>query len=375
MSVGGGRVKLSRFHCPYDKYFGGARRIRLSMLSGIKIWFIKSPWEDVGLLGRKTGDYLRREFADYDCDTATCKEECSAARGEINVYLPLDMPLVTAEDLARGVECLRRRRLSVLHLGKGTGAEIRFGDGTDGGYFLTSPHFCKVNGAKSLNLVYNQIKERIIGRLLAAEVCITDAANTVIDDTVKIFPGARILPFCRLCGATVVAGGATVDSSYVSDSIIEEGASVVMSHVTDSRVGACADVGPFARLRGADVGGSCRIGDFVEIKASRLADGVKSAHLAYVGDADVGAGTNIGCGAVFCNYDGCRKHRTQVGEGCFIGANVNLVAPLTVADGAYVAAGTTVTEDVGKNDFVIGRSRQQNKKKNDGADVGCNRKP
>ena len=91
----------------------------------------------------------------------------------------------------------------------------------------------------------------------------------------------------------------------------------------------------------------------------------KSAHLAYIGDAEVGARTNIGCGTVFCNYDGKRKHRTEVGEGCFIGANVNLVAPVRVGDGAFVAAGTTVTEDVDAGAFVIGRQRQTAKPRKD----------
>ena len=104
------------------------------------------------------------------------------------------------------------------------------------------------------------------------------------------------------------------------------------------------------------------MGDFVEIKGSSLGDGVKSAHLAYIGDAVVGEGTNIGCGTVFCNYDGRKKHRTEVGSGCFIGANVNLVAPLAVGDGAFVAAGTTVTRDVEGGEFVIGRARQESKR-------------
>ena len=127
-----------------------------------------------------------------------------------------------------------------------------------------------------------------------------------------------------------------------------------------ARVGKNCTVGPFAHLRkGANVGDNCRVGDFVEIKNSVVGEGTKVSHLAYVGDADVGENCNIGCGVVFCNYDGKNKHRTRVGNNCFIGSNVNLIAPVEIADGAFVAAGTTVTEGAGKGDFVIGRVRQQ----------------
>ncbi len=99
----------------------------------------------------------------------------------------------------------------------------------------------------------------------------------------------------------------------------------------------------------------------MEIKASKLSDGVKASHLSYVGDAEVGEGTNVGCGTVFCNYDGREKHKTTVGSRCFIGANTNLIAPVVVGDNAFIAAGTTVTRDVGDGSFTIGRVRQDTK--------------
>ena len=150
-----------------------------------------------------------------------------------------------------------------------------------------------------------------------------------------------------------------IENSTIIDSEIEEGASVTCSHLYHSKVGKNTTVGPFARLRDADIRDNCRIGDFVEIKNSQLNNGVKCAHLAYVGDAKVGDNTNIGCGSVFCNYDGKLKHHTEVGKNVFIGANVNLVAPLSIGDNTYIAAGTTVTKDVTDNGFVIGRVRQE----------------
>lgn len=155
--------------------------------------------------------------------------------------------------------------------------------------------------------------------------------------------GATVMPFCFLSGATV--GENTV---------------VYSSTILDSTVGKGCSVGPYAFLRGgAKVGDGCRVGDFVEIKSSALGNGTKAAHLAYIGDASLGERVNVGCGAVFANYDGRVKRKIEVGDGCFIGCNCNLVAPVHIADGAYIAAGTTVTRDLAENDFCIGRTRER----------------
>lgn len=335
----------------------------------MKIWFIKSGFSACRVLGRSAEEYLRREFATFDSQTAESESECEFSDDGLDVVIPLDMPLVTAEDINRGADYVRKHHIGVLALGsENSGAKIVSDMGGRSGYFLSSPSFVKVDSAKNFRLVYNQMKERIVDRLLESGVFVYDAASTFIDDTAVIEPGAEILPFSRIEGDTFIAGGARVESSVLSDCRIESGASVIMSHLADTRVGAGSTVGPFARLRGADVGEGCRVGDFVEIKNSSFGNGAKSAHLAYIGDAEVGEGSNIGCGTVFCNYDGRLKHRTSVGKGCFIGANVNLVAPVKVDDGAFVAAGTTVTQDVEKDGFAIGRSRQINKLRKTDAD-------
>lgn len=326
----------------------------------IKVWFIESSAARQVILGRSAEEYLTREFAAYECVKVKCAEECVLEEGTLHAVIPLDMPLVTEEDVLRGAEYVKKHSIGVLSLGGGESC-AKLVSAADGrrGYFLTSPHFVKLDGAKSAALVYNQLKERILDRLLASGVRIADVANTVVDDTAAILPGAELMPFCRIEGESVVEEGARVEGSFLKDSRVCRDAKVVMSHLVSSRVGARSEIGPFARLRGAEVGEGCRVGDFVEIKNSSFASGAKSAHLAYIGDAEVGEESNIGCGTVFCNYDGSRKHRTSVGKGCFIGANVNLVAPVRVEDGAFVAAGTTVTEDVASGAFVIGRSRQQ----------------
>jgi len=141
---------------------------------------------------------------------------------------------------------------------------------------------------------------------------------------------------------------------------VEEGAWIrSFTHVEQAHVGKGARVGPFARLRpGADLGADVHIGNFVEVKASHVGAGAKANHLAYIGDATVGAGANIGAGAITCNYDGTNKFKTEIGEKVFIGSNSSLVAPLKIGDGTYVAAGSVVTKDVPADSLVIGRGKQ-----------------
>ena len=185
------------------------------------------------------------------------------------------------------------------------------------------------------------------------------------DGTVTYESGSEIFSPCVITGNSHISAGASVQPyCFLKDCFVGGGTTVRSTFADNARIGARCEIGPFACLRpGSVVGDGCRVGDFVEVKNSSLGDGVKAAHLAYIGDAAVGGGTNVGCGTVFANYDGREKHRTTVGRNCFLGCNVNLVAPLTLGDGVFVAAGTTVTDDADENSFVIGRSRQQTKRK------------
>ena len=131
---------------------------------------------------------------------------------------------------------------------------------------------------------------------------------------------------------------------------------------TDARIGPRAQIGPFAHLRPAsEIGEEAHVGNFVETKKTRMGRGSKANHLAYLGDGVIGAGTNVGAGTIFCNYDGFQKHTTTLGDGVFIGSDSQLVAPVTVGDRAYVATGTTVTQDVPADALAIGRTKQENK--------------
>ena len=180
----------------------------------------------------------------------------------------------------------------------------------------------------------------------------------VIEKTVKLGNNVIIEPFAVVKGNSVLCDGCVIGSfSYIENSTIGANTVVKSSRICDSVVGANCTVGPNAHLReNAVVMDNCRIGNFVEIKKSTLCQGVKASHLSYVGDATVGRNTNIGCGVIFVNYDGKTKHHTEVGDDCFIGCNANLVAPLNVGNGAFVACGTTVDKDVPQGAFCIGRS-------------------
>lgn len=160
--------------------------------------------------------------------------------------------------------------------------------------------------------------------------------DTVVEPNVYFGPGVRIG-----CGARIRA----------------------FTHMTEAVVGDNAEVGPFARLRpGADLREKSKVGNFCEVKKSIVHTGAKVNHLTYIGDAIVGPAANVGAGTITCNYDGYKKHLTEIGAGAFIGSNSSLIAPVRIGDGAYIGSGTVVTEDVGENDLAIGRSRQVNKK-------------
>jgi len=191
-------------------------------------------------------------------------------------------------------------------------------------------------------------------------VQIEDPNSTFIGCDVVIGRGVVIAPSNTLSGKTIVKDKVRLNRGNVIDSaIIDEGAKVSESQIFSSYIGKNTTVGPFSYIRPKSViGEGCRIGDFVEIKNSIVGDGSKIAHLSYVGDAEIGKNCNVGCGVVFANYDGKNKNKTKVGDDVFIGSNVNLVAPIEVKAGAFLAAGSTLTSDVPPHALAIARARQ-----------------
>ncbi len=142
----------------------------------------------------------------------------------------------------------------------------------------------------------------------------------------------------------------------IKDCFIGDGVKICRSFIEGCTIGDGCTIGPYARVRGSsEIGKNVKVGNFVEIKNSRVGDGCKISHLAYVGDCRIGKNCNVGCGVVFVNYDGKNKYKTVVGDDCFIGSNVNVIAPVNIASGTYICAGTNLTEDTKENDFIIGR--------------------
>lgn len=204
-------------------------------------------------------------------------------------------------------------------------------------------------------------------RLLALArtgVEIYDASSCYVEPSVRVAPGARLLPGTMLRGKTVIGEEAVIGPwSVIDDSVIGARAVVNASQVRDSRVGQDAVVGPYASVRGGcELGRSVRAGSFVELKNARLGENTQVPHLAYLGDTEAGANCNFGCGVTTANFDRVQKHETVVGEGAFIGCNTALIAPLQVGSGAYIGAGSTITEDVPAQALGIARARQSNKK-------------
>lgn len=184
--------------------------------------------------------------------------------------------------------------------------------------------------------------------------------NIYIDKNAVVEEGATVFPNNYIGAGSVIKAGAVLrPNNIIEGSIIEGGAVVTASVLEGAFVGAGAQVGPFCYMRkGAKVSAGCKAGDFVEIKNASLGEGSKASHLAYIGDADIGRECNVGCGVIFVNYDGKHKHRSTVGDRAFIGSNSNIIAPVNIGDDAYIAAGTTITEDIPPAALVIGRSRQ-----------------
>jgi len=188
-----------------------------------------------------------------------------------------------------------------------------------------------------------------------------DIRTAYIDADVKIGSGTTIYPCVVLEGNVIIGANCIIgQNSKITNSKIADDVEIQSSVILKSKVGAASKVGPFAYLRpNSIIGSHCKVGDFVEVKNSSMGDGSKASHLTYIGDSDVGRDVNIGCGVVFVNYDGAAKHRSIVGDGCFIGCNVNIISPVIIEKGAYVAAGSTVTKNVPSGALCVARAKDK----------------
>ena len=221
-----------------------------------------------------------------------------------------------------------------------------------------------INSRTELAEVTTMVRQQKNEELMAAGVTLIDPATTYVDADVVVGPDTVIYPCVFLEGSTKIGAACEIQSgSRIVNSTIGDRV-CVRNHtvVTDSTVEAGAFLGPFAHIRpGSTVGQDAHVGNFVELKKTDLGKGAKANHLAYLGDARIGEKTNVGAGTITCNYDGEKKHQTVIGAGVFVGSNSTLVAPVSLADGSYIAAGSAVTTDVPAGALAIGRARQENK--------------
>ncbi len=221
-----------------------------------------------------------------------------------------------------------------------------------------------VNSRSELAEVSTLVRQKKNEELMAAGVTLIDPATTYVDVDVVVGADTVLHPNVYLEGSTIVGAaceiqaGSRLVNARVGDRVTVRNYCVV----ADSTVADEAVIGPFAHLRPAsEVGEGAHVGNFVELKKTRMGQGSKAGHLAYLGDATIGAGVNIGAGTITCNYDGTKKHQTIIGDGAFIGSDSQLVAPVRVGDGAYVAAGSTIVSDVPPGALGIARGKQTNK--------------
>ena len=221
-----------------------------------------------------------------------------------------------------------------------------------------------INSRRELAEAGALMRHRKNEEMMAAGVTIVDPATAYVDVDVDVGPDTVIHPGVILEGRTSIGArcelhaGVRIVNSVVGDDVTVNNHSVIV----DAEVAGAARVGPFAHVRpGSTVGAEAKVGNFVELKKATLGAGAKASHLSYVGDAEVGAGANIGAGTITCNFDGAVKHRTTIGDGVFVGSGTQLVAPVTVERGAYVAAGSCITDDVPADALALARARQVNK--------------
>ena len=220
-----------------------------------------------------------------------------------------------------------------------------------------------INDRYNLSIAEQTLRLRINKQHMMNGVTIIDPLTTYIESDVVIGSDTVIEPNVMLKGDTQIGNDVIVTSgSTIADSKIADGVTVKHSVIAESEVGEHTTIGPFAQLRpGSILGTDVKIGNFVEIKKAKLDDEAKVSHLSYIGDAEIGARTNIGCGAITVNYDGKNKFKTIVGKDAFIGCNSNLVSPVTIGDASFIAAGSTITDDVPEKSLALGRARQTTK--------------
>ena len=223
-----------------------------------------------------------------------------------------------------------------------------------------SKGFLPVGDEEELRAAQPMCRQKIMEKHLANGVIVLDANSVYIDPRVKIGAGTTLLPGTILRGETVIGENCTIGpNAMVRDCVVGDHTEINASQTNESTIGSHTSVGPFAYVRpNSTIGDHVKVGDFVEIKNSVIGSGTKISHLTYIGDSDCGERINFGCGTITTNYDGFQKYRCTIEDDSFIGCNTNLIAPVRVGRGSYIAAGSTITEDVPDDALALARTRQ-----------------
>jgi bifunctional UDP-N-acetylglucosamine pyrophosphorylase/glucosamine-1-phosphate N-acetyltransferase len=222
--------------------------------------------------------------------------------------------------------------------------------------------FLGVNNLLQLETVENILLTEKKRNLALSGVRFIQSHSIYLEDMVDIEPGCTIYPSVSLHGATTIKEGCVLENGViVKDSNIASNTLVkAYSYIEGATIGSDCAIGPMARIReGSEFSEQCKIGNFVETKKSKFHKGVKVSHLSYVGDAEIGEETNIGCGFITCNYDGANKHKTIIGKRSFIGSDCQMIAPIEIGDEAFVGSGSTINKNVPSGAFAIARAKQE----------------
>ena len=218
-------------------------------------------------------------------------------------------------------------------------------------------------GKKGAAFASKENRKKICDSLIGGGVVIIDPERVYIDEGVVVGPGTVLYPDVYLEGDTKIGKGCMIEPNVrIADSTLGDDVTVKMCCViTESRIGDRVQIGPFAHLRPeVELSDDVKIGNFVEVKKSVIKKGVKASHLSYIGDTEIGEGTNIGAGTITCNYDGVKKHKTEIGKGVFIGSDTQFIAPVKIGDFALIGAGSTISRDVPENALAVTRPKQKN---------------
>lgn len=217
-----------------------------------------------------------------------------------------------------------------------------------------------VNSRVQLSVAESILRERTLTRLMESGVTIINPATTYVETTVTVGPDTVLYPGTMLEGNTVIGSNCAIGpDTRLQDAVVGDNVTMHYTYGHEITVDSGANIGPFVHLRpGTHLHANVKVGNFVEVKNSDVGEGTKFPHLSYIGDSDVGADVNIGCGTITVNYDGKLKHRTTIEAGAFIGCNSNLVAPVTIGKEAFVGAGSTITKDVPERALAVGRPKQ-----------------